>query len=178
MPHVTLWDWLSHSAYPKAPSRLAMSRGCHFLHPWIRGFRFQPSVAQFLSLSWTGAPLQGQLWGSLGSRRSVFVKTLLASISLLPFTRSVESSLHTSSCLSLISSRLLVLAPEMSICDKDLDAGFSTGEVMAGSRSEGVGRREERRVEKPTVCWWVGHSCGCPGLSPTGGSYGTLKNVP
>jgi len=116
----------------------------------IRGFRFQPSVAQFLSLSWTGAPLQGQLWGSLGSRRSVFVKTFLASISLLPFTRSVESSLHTSSCLSFISSRLLVLAPEMSICDKDLDAGFSIGEVMAGSRSEGVGRREERRVEKPT----------------------------
>ena len=116
----------------------------------IRRFRFQPTVAQFLSQSWPGAPLQGQLWGSLGSRRSVFVKTLLASISLLPFTRSVESSLHTSSCLSLISSRLLVLAPEMSICDKDLDTGFSIGEVMAGSRSEGVGRREERRVEKPT----------------------------
>lgn len=30
------WDWLSHSAYPKAPSRLAMSRGCHFLHPLLK----------------------------------------------------------------------------------------------------------------------------------------------
>ena len=112
-------------------------------------FRFQPTVAHFFSLYWAGSPLKGQPWGNLESRRFVFVKTLLASISLLPFTQSVESSFSTSSCLSLVSSCLLVLAPEMSVCDKDLDAVFFIGEVMAGNSSEGLRRGRKGGWKKP-----------------------------
>lgn len=117
--HVTLWDWLPHSACPWDPSELGVSvllfasfikERFFFFFCWVLpgAFRFQPTAPQVFVMKPAGSPLGKVRHRATWDLGGLSLKELSGFNPLSPLTQSMRSSFSTSSFLSLLSSCLLL----------------------------------------------------------------------